>query len=115
MNAFSNEKMKELVTLLQLLVTAMVGIDEKTGELNEKQLYGILHSISSVTDEERESNINGTLQEQLKALNDNLARTNELLDYIDDCIGHDADGTGYIRIMDNGNGWTWSYKESATQ
>ena len=104
MNSFSNEKMKELVTLLQLLVTAMVGIDKETGELNENQIYNILQSISG-TDEERTADINGTLQEQVKALNDNIIslktaieQTNEHLDYIDNVVGFTS-GTAFVKTM----------------
>lgn len=101
MNSFSTGKLKELVSLLQLIVTAMVGIDEETGELKEKQLYGILQSISSETDEERISNIDGTLQEQIKALNTTLERIETLLNEV---VGNAYD-VGYVRTMNASTNW----------
>ena len=111
MNSFSTGKLKEITSLMQLIVKALIGIDEETGELNEKQLYGILQSISS-EDEERKENIDGTLQEQIKALNasinslnttlgninTNINRTNDYLDYIDNTISSTND-TPYVRVM----------------
>ena len=108
MNSFSTGKLKELVSLLQLIVTAMVGIDEKTGELNEKQLYGILQSISSETDEERTGNIDGTLQEQIKALNDNIQNLNTTLEKVEtlfSSIVGNAYDVGYVRTMNASTNW----------
>ena len=108
MNSFSTGKLKELVSLLQLIVTAIVGIDEETGELNEKQLYGILQSISSETDEERTGNIDGTLQEQIKALNDNIQHLNTTLGSIEtlfSSIVGNAYDVGYVRTMNASTNW----------
>ena len=114
MNSFSTGKLKEITSLMQHIVKALIGIDDETGELKEKQLYGILQSISSEAseDEEREENIDGTLQEQIKALNasinslnttlssinTSINRTNDFLDYIDNVISSTND-TPYVRVM----------------
>lgn len=108
MNSFSTGKLKEITSLMQLIVKALIGIDEETGELKEKQLYGILQSISSETDEERTGNIDGTLQEQVKALNDNIKNLNTTLESIETLVSSivgNAYDVGYVRTMNASTNW----------
>lgn len=122
MDSFSTGKLKEICTYLQLIVGAMGCIDDDN-KINPISIYDIISGISD-KDDDRQADINGTLQEQIKALNDNISnlasaigdikagidRTNNHLDYIDDMIGHSPDGTGYARIMPPGDGWYWKYE-----
>lgn len=112
MTSFDSMKLQDAATALQLLVNALV-VDPETKKVNDKTLYTIISAIST-SDENRTGDIKGTIAEQLVALNDSISslktaidRTNSLLDYIDDSVGHADSDTGYIRIMpSDGTYWT---------
>ena len=113
MDSFATEQLKAVVSFLQLIVQALGCIDDESLTVNEKSLYSLMR-IFVEADESRTGNIKGTVSEQLVALNDSIhelktavERTNSLLDYIDDSIGHANSDTGYIRIMpSDGTYWT---------
>jgi hypothetical protein len=107
MDSFSVGKLKEICTYLQLIINA-VGCVDKENKINETTMYDILNSFT-ITDEERQSNINGSLAEQIKALNDNisalnakLTETNKSLAFIDDAVAYQND-VGYLRTMSANN------------
>lgn len=113
MDSFATDQLKAVVSFLQLIVQALGCIDDESLTVNEKSLYSLMR-IFAEADESRTGNIKGTVSEQLVALNDSIhelktavERTNSLLDYIDDSIGHANSDTGYIRIMpSDGRYWT---------
>lgn len=114
MNSYSTSKLKEIVSLMQLIVQALGCIDDESLTINEKSLYSLIGG----TDEERTGNINGSLSEQLKALNDNITEMNgkmqtmiDYINYIDDIIGHSPGGTGFARVMLPGGDWGWEYTQ----
>lgn len=114
MDSYSTSKLKEIVSLIQLIVQALGCIDDESLTINEKSLYSLIGG----TDEERTGNIKGSLAEQLTALNDNITDLNgkmqtmiDYINYIDDVIGHSPGGTGYARVMLPQDGWEWKYAQ----
>lgn len=114
MDSFANEQLKNIVSFLQLIINALGCIDDESLTINEKSLYSLIGG----TDEERTGNINGSLAEQLTALNDNITEMNDkmqtmidYINYIDDIIGHSPGGTGYARVMLPQDGWEWKYAQ----
>lgn len=115
MDSFANEQLKNIVSFLQLIIQALGCIDDESLTINEKSLYSLIGG----TDDERTGNINGSLAEQLTALNDNITDLNgkmqtmiNYIDYIDDIIGHSPGGTGFARVMLPGDDWGWEYTQS---
>ena len=113
MDSFANEQLKNIVSFLQLIINALGCIDDESLTINEKSLYSIIGE-----DEERTSNINGTLSEQLKALNDNLSTMNDKMqtlvshiDYLDDIVHKDAADVAYLKVMLPSGNWEWNYTD----
>ena len=113
MDSYATSKLKDITSFLQLIVQALGCIDDESLTINEKSLYSIIGE-----DEERISNIDGTLSEQLKALNDNLSIMNDKMqtlishiDYLDDIVHKDAADVAYLKVMLPSNGWEWNYTD----
>lgn len=115
MDSYATSKLKDITAFLQLIVQALGCIDDESLEINTKTLYSI---IGGEKDEEREGDINGTLSEQLKALNDNIETLNTKMetlinhvDFLDDIVHKDGAGVGYLKVMQPQDGWEWNYTD----
>lgn len=114
MDSFSVGKLKEISTYLQLIITAL-GCVDKESKINETTIYDVVSTLIS-SDDARVSDINGSLSEQIKALdetlskiNNNLDKQTELLERLEDSVGY-QNGVGYLRIMQPVNLF-WTYPE----